>query len=329
MITRYWRQLLEARAEEAVLALLALDCVDDLVVGGSLGRGEPWPLSDIDIIAVVDGEVREAVAAIVPVRDELVGWWASSGRAQSLDIGWICFNRIEAEALVEAGVDGVVEALAEPRWLHGTDKIAGGRGAVAGGIGSDLAALATETRFLPQVRQIRQRFWLDRAAAAFAEAEAALGSGDGERAARRAGGIGALAVALLESWGEREGGMARFATRFERIAHARSHNDLARDLSIVTGSSAEEVRGRATNLPAWLQLRVELAFEARTAIDEDVTWDQNVRDQVLAFETLGPRRKSIQVGPWAHRQIPFDASDMVARARDVHDRVLRVIGTGT
>ncbi len=321
VITKYWRELLDARADEAVAALLALDCVEDVVVGGSLGRGDPWPLSDIDLIGIVRGDVQGALETIVPVRDELIGWWASSGRAQSLDIGWICFTATEAQSVVDAGSDGLLAALAEARWLHGTDKLAGGHGALSDGVGSDLAALATETRFWPEVREVRREFWMARATTAINDAQEALAAGDDVRAAERAAAIGSLAVALLESWGEREGGMARFATRFERIAAARGHADLA----LVAGSSPGEVCERATDLPPLLQLRVELAFEARSTIGEAVTWDQNLRDQVLAFQTLAPRRKSVQVGSWAQRRIPFDGREMLTRATEAHTAVERLV----
>ena len=44
---RRWQRLLEERVDEAVAALSAVPGVRGLVLGGSVGRGEPWPLSDI------------------------------------------------------------------------------------------------------------------------------------------------------------------------------------------------------------------------------------------------------------------------------------------
>jgi predicted nucleotidyltransferase len=54
--TERWRELLEQRRDEAVGVLGAVPGVRGLVVGGSMGRGEPWPLSDIDVLAVYAGE---------------------------------------------------------------------------------------------------------------------------------------------------------------------------------------------------------------------------------------------------------------------------------
>jgi hypothetical protein len=50
--SRRWRELLDERLAEAVAELGRVQGVRGLIVGGSLGRGDPWPLSDIDLVPI-------------------------------------------------------------------------------------------------------------------------------------------------------------------------------------------------------------------------------------------------------------------------------------
>ena len=45
-----WRTVLDQRVEQVRAALTTVDGLSAAVLAGSLGRGEPWPLSDIDLI---------------------------------------------------------------------------------------------------------------------------------------------------------------------------------------------------------------------------------------------------------------------------------------
>ena len=59
---RGWRARLDARAEEAATAVGEIPGVVGVVLGGSYGRGEHWPLSDLDLIVVGAGRPVEDVA---------------------------------------------------------------------------------------------------------------------------------------------------------------------------------------------------------------------------------------------------------------------------
>jgi predicted nucleotidyltransferase len=89
--TGRWRELLDQRLEEAVGVLGAVPGVRGLVVGGSLGRGDPWPLSDIDLLPVYAGSFAPS-REVERCHAMLVDWWAASGRAQTLDVGWLAFT---------------------------------------------------------------------------------------------------------------------------------------------------------------------------------------------------------------------------------------------
>lgn len=118
MISPRWRQLLHERVEEATAALGSVPGVRGLVLGGSVGRGEPWPLSDIDLLPIVAAGA-DAGPEIGRSQARLVDWWAASGRAQTLDVGWLCFTDAEVEAVLGAGPGHAAERMADPRWLHG------------------------------------------------------------------------------------------------------------------------------------------------------------------------------------------------------------------
>src|SRR5687767_4026424 len=102
MSTDRWRALLAERLEEAVASLGTVPGVRDLVVAGSVGRGEPWPMSDIDLLPIVTATTAPG-PGIQRRRAALMDWWAASGRAQTLDVGWLSFTDAEVEQAVGSG----------------------------------------------------------------------------------------------------------------------------------------------------------------------------------------------------------------------------------
>jgi predicted nucleotidyltransferase len=149
--TKRWRELLDYRAAEAIAVLGAVPGVRGLIVGGSMGRGDPWPLSDIDLLPIYASD-SDPVPLVMQRHAELIDWWAASGRAQTLDIGWLAFTEDEVRRAVQSGPEGAAERMGDWRWFHGIDKAVGGRAA------ADLHGLAqafldwiNAVRFAPQV----------------------------------------------------------------------------------------------------------------------------------------------------------------------------------
>ncbi len=110
----------------------------------------------------------------------LVDWWAASGRAQSLDVGWLSFTREEVmreevmreeviqeeviqeevEAAVGSGAHDAVERMEGRRWFHGLEKAFGGYGLRDSlGLASAFADWATAVRFDPEVIAARVARW--------------------------------------------------------------------------------------------------------------------------------------------------------------------------
>ena len=125
--TDRWKQLLDERLHEAITVLGQTPGLHGLIVAGSVGRGEPWPMSDIDLLPIYDDSTDPAESAtqLDQRRAALVDWWTGSGRAQALDIGWLAFTTTEIRDAVTAGPEHAVARITEPRWFHGIDKAYG------------------------------------------------------------------------------------------------------------------------------------------------------------------------------------------------------------
>lgn len=229
----------------------------------------------------------------------LVDWWAASGRAQTLDVGWLAFTDREVLEAVDIGPVEAAARMPDRRWLHGTDKAYGGRAAAdPDGLAQTFVDWVNRVRFDPPVVAVRTRLWWQQALDARRDTVAAMAEQDPARATSRLReAAGALRLALIEGWGEQSSSMGRDWTRFERMAGRRGRRDLAGRLAALADADPQTVARRADLAPAWLRERIDLAASARRLVGEDVTPAQNARDQLLAFATHVAHRPD-QAGPW-------------------------------
>ena len=299
-LTRRWRHLPQERLDEAVGVLGAVPGVHGLIVGGSVGRGEPWPMSDIDLLPVYGDP--EAATEVSRLRGELVDWWAASGRAQTLDLGRLAFTVAEVEAAVASRPSDAAGRMLDDRWFHGIDKSYGGRPSKGDELVGDFLEWVSAARFDPAVVAVRIEQWrravssaADRAARADSPEAATHHLRDGARALR---------LVLLEGWGERLGSMGREWTRFERMAARRGEAALAARVAVLAGAEALGALHRASAAPLWLQERVDLCLAARQEIGEDVTPDENARDQLAAFAVHVVKYRPDLAGPWMRSPDP-------------------------
>lgn len=286
-----WRERSASRAEEALDALAVVPGVVGLVLGGSCGRGEHWPLSDIDVIVVSSGRPIGDVAAEIDRRAyQLSEMWGTSGIYTGVDAGRLTFDEAEVR-----NCDDILVRMDDDRWLHGLDKIYRGRACRDdGGAAAALLGLSTRWRFDRAVVDRRIEAWL-------AAAQRFLGSADRLAetdfvgawvAIRRA--ATAVAEAATERWGERAGSLGRYWTLFE--ARAARHGGSAFAGRLL--AAAEALPGFAGDIPEWLADRIALSYEARLLVGEDVTPEQNARDNVLAYAGLYRGRFPDAVYPW-------------------------------
>lgn len=294
-----WRELLAERLDQAVAEIGSVAGVRGLVVGGSVGRDEPWPLSDIDILPVVTGG-SDTEAEIDRRRSFLVDWWVASGRAQYLDVGWLRFTDHEAEEAIMSGAADAAAKMSDDRWLHGLDKSYGGYGAAdPDGLAQAFATWVTRIRFDPVVVSARLEQWWAQVDDGRDRALNAMTADDRVEATlalREA--AGALRLMLIEGWGERLSSLNREWTLFERMAKAHDADALAARIAVLAGAQPEDALERAKKAPLWLQERIELTLAARREVGEDVTEEENARDQLEAFPALLPRRCLQSWGEW-------------------------------
>lgn len=328
-----WRELLAERVEEAIAALGSVTGVQGLVIGGSVGRGEPWPMSDIDILPIVVAdsdneqfcaavsrndtkEVRRLItentllrtdAEIERRRVAFVDWSAGSGRVQGLDVGWLRFTDNEVNEVINSDIADVATRMTDRRWFHGIDKAYGGRGAAdPDGLAQAFASWVTEVRFDPVVVSARVAQWWVQLEDARGRAFNAIKSGDRITATLALrGASGALRLVLIEGcWGKRLGSMGREWTRFERMAKAHHAEDLASRCAMLSDARSEDALERMEKAPLWLQERIDLTFAARQKIGEEVTFEENARDQIAAFEVHVTRKRPRPWGDWIRIPTP-------------------------
>jgi predicted nucleotidyltransferase len=355
--SRRWRELLDERLAEAVAELGRVQGVRGLIVGGSLGRGDPWPLSDIDLVPIYASSAgtpdpaaeagrrhaprlepgleveRRHAPPVDPAREVerrqalLVDWWAASGRAQTLDVGWLAFTDREVLEAVDSGPVEAAARMPDRRWLHGTDKAYGGRAAAdPDGLAQAFVDWVNRVRFHPLVVAARARLWWRQALDARRDAGAALAGQDPASATSRLReAAGALRLALIEGWGERSSSMGRDWTRFERMADRRGRRDLAERLAALADADPQALARRADLAPAWLRERIDLAAGARRLIGEDVTPAQNARDQLLAFATHVARHRPDLAGPWMAGGPEPDLPTSLARLDQLMAEVARCL----
>lgn len=252
--------------EEAVDTLRSVPGLRSLMVGGSVGRAEPWPLSDIDILPVYSADnLNAAAVALERRRSTLVECWGDAGPHRSLDCGWLALTDVEIRDVTALPPSAVIILLDDMRWFHGIDKAWHGRSeADPDGLATALLEWIDRARFDRAMVDRRVSYW--RTAAVQARDQAYL-----ELDAARPNGAAvafqmaaeALIEAFTERWGGRSGSLSRSSTRFERFAAQVGQSEVAEAVMEIAGRRTVDIEGRLKLAPGWLRDRTTLAYEAR------------------------------------------------------------------
>lgn len=276
-----WRERLTARTEQAVAAISAIDGVEGLILAGSIGAGQPWPLSDIDLLPIHDAR-RQTISqgAVEATRLRLVEQWTADGWWTGVDIGRLFFTDAELTRVFRADDPDPLPLLADDRWYHSLDKGFGSRPVYdPHGLAARLAPWFTSHRFDPPVVEAR----LERARR---EVETNLDrlwwsiNGGDLLAGCTALFYGTKWVPIwwLERWGTRDNSFARVGTRFERLAAERGRAGLATAVNGILGLDEATAGARLAVAPDWVIERRDRQWAARSCIGEAVTPAHNDRD---------------------------------------------------
>ncbi len=284
----HWREVVDHRLAQAIGTIRRLDGVAGLILAGSHGAGNPWPLSDIDFLPIYrDDRADEAIEAVERHCLAMMNEWSTQGWRTGLDIGRLRFTTGELRRAFASGVPDPVSMLGDDRWYHSIDKGFGGRAVFdPGGLADPLARWFTRHRFDSSVVAERLDRSVSSAMECLGNVEACLAPG------RRDLAFGHLLKAvqwqqvhLMERWGERDNSLGRFGARFALAASSHGEAWLDTTLDALSGLDETTVRRRLDLAPRWVIERKDRSWAARRHIGEPVTELQNDRD-VLRVATI-------------------------------------------
>jgi hypothetical protein len=118
-----WRHVVNHRLAQAIGTIRRVDGVAGLILAGSHGAGNPWPLSDIDFLPIYrDDRVDEAVAAVERHRLAMQDEWSTHGWRTGLDIGRRRFTTGELRRTFANGDPDPVTMIGDDRWYFSIEK---------------------------------------------------------------------------------------------------------------------------------------------------------------------------------------------------------------
>lgn len=296
-----WQGVLQQRVTQAVGLLAALPMIEGIILAGGLGRGAPWPLSDIDLLLIHadsadDAATRAALDnAVDEIRQALLPEWLAQGWWSGLDAGRLAFSVSEVRTALqvppaEAATRGLLD---EARWYHSVDKGYGGRAVFDRTNTGQPAALAdwlTAARFAPATVAQRITTTRQQVHATLQWRNDAIAAGDVLLATFAQRDLVKWVVThQLERWGERDASQARIGTRFERLARQHGMPELIDTLRRWSGLDDDAVLRRMNAAPDWVHLRHDRSLRARRLTGEPLTPLEDARDVLRVGALYGMR----------------------------------------
>lgn len=292
-----WCETINLRAEEALEGVSAIPQVVGIILGGSVGRGQAWPLSDIDLIYVAaDGCDRDLPGKVDEIGRGLYERQSNDGWATSIDVGKLYLTQGEAAGLI-AGRCSLEDMMGGERVFHALDKCYGGRPAFVSEScdTARLAALLTKERFTEPVACARQRKRLSTASMYLQEACRHLKLNNPVSAAVSVEQLARpLVPFLLEHWREGDRSFGRVFTRFLLEADQRGAGGIASQITRLYALENNDVDRRYASAPPHVVERHERSYAARRFIGEPIRKLDDQRDVLYAFSWYAIRSGEIE-----------------------------------
>lgn len=310
-----WERVLDHRVEQALGAIGVIDGVHGLVLAGSIGRGDRWPLSDIDLIPIIDGDLAEQVHNEIERRRlALINQWLPEGWWTGVDIGRLYFTRQELAETLPVAPESMPSLLADERWYHNFDKGYGGRPVIdPSGLGAELVRTFNSYRFARPTVEIRMRRAAQSATSAFQNLSLAISREDPLAATIAIhDAVKWIRARQLEIWGESDSSLGRVGTRFERLARSRGQHDLVLKLRDISDLDDVSVRRRLERASGWVLERHDRSWSARKTIGEELTELDDARDVLRVCAQYELRSLGGEPYP-AWLEVPDEAGSLRAR----------------
>lgn len=293
-----WRETIDLRAEEAVEAISTVPHVVGIILGGGVGRGQAWPLSDIDLIYVA----ADAYDPGLPRRVDEVGRGlyekhVGEGWSTSIDVGKLFLTQGEAFDLATGRVS-LESLMGSERVFHALEKCNGGRSAF---VSEDcdtaqLAALLTKERFTEPVIRARQRERLSTAFRYLHVSRGHLKLNDPVSAAVSVEQFARpLVPFLLEYWRKSDRSFGRVFTRFLGETDRHEADDLTTQLLDLYALSDQDIDRRFASAPPHVVERHDRSYTARRFIGENIRELDDQRDVLYAYSWYAIRSGEIEL----------------------------------
>lgn len=282
-----WRERIALVEEEETRHFASLPYITAVAVIGTVGRGTPWPCSDVDLLAVVDTpRGRDAEPLVVREETERNAALYRRGVVNPVEVRHWLFGREHIARDVKADEDAFFGTLEHQHWLGTVLKAQGGRAVhdPDGLLGRFLdrcnRAFGTE-RF--------RRLWLKKMAGYCEEAlRAALahaGACNWAAASREILRVGyqRLPCGAYARWGRLPESSSRAVSHFLRVAEEEQDTETARLCLTAARLEEDTVAERFDSLPLEAKRERDVVLAIRRGWDETTDELSVTRDFVNAL----------------------------------------------
>lgn len=297
---REWQSRIDRVAEQESAYFAQLPYVKAMAVIGSVGRGQPWPLSDVDLLVVTDlpgdTDAQEVVRKVEIVRRKRLEDARIPVEVEAYL--WAALRLAELAEACEEDDDSFLHRMKHWYWRGIVIKSQGAR------VVKDTAGCLT--RFLERSHEVfcSPRFldlWLgielEQASHAMESGMGAMGQEDWEQAAcELLSATGSFMSGCYAVWRFVPLSLMRCITMFQKAAEAEASQPLVGLVALLARLQEVDCWKRFESLPEAGRREIEVVYEIRKETEPGVTKLSVVRDMLHASAQID--RKNPASGTW-------------------------------